>query len=323
MSALQPAGGPPVISVIIPTFHRPAMLRAAVESALTQEVDVSFEVVIALSDPESADDRRAAEALASADQRVRVTASPVSAGPATSRNAGIRAARGEVLAFLDDDCTAAPGWLASGLTALDAGDIVQGRTDPERPPGPYDHYVAVHELSWLWETCNLFVRRSFVEAAGGFLENRLLGGAVDRRVMGEDTEWGSRLVRSGARPGFARDARVVHVVIPRTFRQYLAYQSRMRYFPRLLRIAPEAERHFWMRYFVTRRHAVITASLSLVAGGALARRCGHPSAGRAATAAGVAGLLSPARVMAPRFATEAVVYANAVWGSIRWRRVLL
>ena len=40
-------------------------------------------------------------------------------GIAGARNAGVEAARGEVLAFLDDDAVPAPGWLASLLEALE------------------------------------------------------------------------------------------------------------------------------------------------------------------------------------------------------------
>ncbi|HET9051739.1 MAG TPA: glycosyltransferase family A protein [Candidatus Dormibacteraeota bacterium] len=319
----MPAPGVPAVSVVIPTYHRPEMLRTALESVLAQELVGAFEVVVALSDPEAAADRAAAEAVAAADPRVHVTAAPSSAGPASARNAGIRAARGGILAFIDDDCRAEPGWLAAGVSALGSADLVQGRTDPERPPGPFDHFVAVHELSWLWETCNLFVRRESVDAAGGLPETRLLGGAVDHRVMGEDTEWGWRLVRAGARPAFAEEARVLHAVVPRGFGGHLAYHARMRYFPRLLLSTPEAARHFWSPHFVTRRHAVITASLGLLAAGEVARRAGRRRLGRLATVAGAAGLLSPARRSAPAAVTEAVVYGSAVWGSIRWRRILL
>ena len=53
--------------------------------------------------------------------------------PARRRNAAAREARGRLFAFLDDDATAEPGWLASGAAALEKADIAGG---PD--PGPGD-----------------------------------------------------------------------------------------------------------------------------------------------------------------------------------------
>src|SRR5512133_3600685 len=39
-------------------------------------------------------------------------------GPATARNMGWRAARGEIIAFTDDDCIPEPDWLSSGVSAF-------------------------------------------------------------------------------------------------------------------------------------------------------------------------------------------------------------
>src|SRR5205814_91015 len=52
-------------------------------------------------------------------------------GPAAARNRGWRAAAGEIVAFTDDDCVPAPGWLRAGLEAF----CDCRRRGPPRAPG--------------------------------------------------------------------------------------------------------------------------------------------------------------------------------------------
>lgn len=110
------------ISVIIPTFRRPEGVRRAVESALAQTGAPDFEVVVVDNAPEGG----AAPALSGFDDtRLRLVSEP-HPGVATARNAGWAAASAPVIAFLDDDETAGPGWLAAlydALTALDASVV--------------------------------------------------------------------------------------------------------------------------------------------------------------------------------------------------------
>ena len=210
----------PLVSVIVPTYHRPQLLREAVESVLAQELEgADAEVVVTVSDANAAADIAAAEELAT-DPRVRVVIASA-LGPAAARNAGMMAARGELFAFIDDDCVAEKGWLQTGVLALREADLVQGHTSPVAPPANWYHTLCVDRLSLLWEACNLFVRREMVDRVGGFDE------ALPPILLasGEDTEWGWRLMHHGARAVFRDDARVRHAVIPRTFAGYLAYQS--------------------------------------------------------------------------------------------------
>jgi glycosyltransferase involved in cell wall biosynthesis len=47
-------------------------------------------------------------------------------GPGATRNAGARAAKGELMAFCDADDVVQPGWLAGHMTALATADLVGG-----------------------------------------------------------------------------------------------------------------------------------------------------------------------------------------------------
>jgi glycosyltransferase involved in cell wall biosynthesis len=98
----------PTVSVILPTFNRLRFLRPALESVYAQTF-TDWEVVIADdgSDPETRQYLRS-QAI---DPRVRVVWLPHSGNPAAVRNAALREARGEYVAFLDSDDV----WLSAKL----------------------------------------------------------------------------------------------------------------------------------------------------------------------------------------------------------------
>lgn len=104
----------PDVSVVIPTHNRPELLARALRCALSQG-DVTVEVVV-VDDGSAAD---TATLLASTDDpRVRVLRHDVARGLSAARNAGIAAARGEWVAFFDDDDLWAPEKLSAQLAAL-------------------------------------------------------------------------------------------------------------------------------------------------------------------------------------------------------------
>jgi glycosyltransferase involved in cell wall biosynthesis len=108
---------PPTVSVVIPTRNRAERLTThALPSALSQRgVDVEVVIVDDGSDEET---RRALESLENG--RVRVVRHPQREGQSRARNSGIEAARGEWIAFLDDDDLWAPDKLRQQLDAAAA-----------------------------------------------------------------------------------------------------------------------------------------------------------------------------------------------------------
>jgi glycosyltransferase involved in cell wall biosynthesis len=106
--------GGPDVTVVIPTRDRPRTLAAAVVSACGQdEVDVEAVVV---DDGDETGTEEVVEAIG--DPRVRLIRSEGPPGVAAARNAGIDAARGRWIAFLDDDDAWAPTKLAEQLAAV-------------------------------------------------------------------------------------------------------------------------------------------------------------------------------------------------------------
>jgi GT2 family glycosyltransferase len=101
--------------VVLPTCNRLSLLRTTVASVLAQTFR-EWELVIA-DDGSDADTRAYLSELAR-DPRVRVQWLPHSGIPAVVRNAGLRAARGEYIAFLDSDDVWARDKLARQLDTL-------------------------------------------------------------------------------------------------------------------------------------------------------------------------------------------------------------
>jgi len=136
----------PIVSVVIPTRSRPTWLKEAVESVLAQTMS-DLEIVIVLNGA-TIEAAEMANRLG-ADPRVKVVEMAALTVPA-ARNLGMAAARGEWIAFLDDDDIWLPQKLEIQLAAAraagvgivtcnfvqfnDSGDIIPSGLAP-RPAG--------------------------------------------------------------------------------------------------------------------------------------------------------------------------------------------
>jgi glycosyltransferase involved in cell wall biosynthesis len=89
----------PLVSVIIPTHNRAAMLNRAVNSVLTQTMK-DFELIV-VSDGSTDNTQEVLEKIK--DQRVYFLKHESEKGSAAARNTGIYTSRGKYVAFLDDD----------------------------------------------------------------------------------------------------------------------------------------------------------------------------------------------------------------------------
>jgi glycosyltransferase involved in cell wall biosynthesis len=110
---------PPLFTIVVPTFSRPDQLRECLSAlAALDTPDGAFEVVVVNDGGPIRLDPLVAEFEDRLDLRL---LAQHRTGPGPARNAGAAVARGRYLAFLDDDCRPATGW----LTAL-AGELARG-----------------------------------------------------------------------------------------------------------------------------------------------------------------------------------------------------
>lgn len=198
-----------MISVILPHFNQPAALRRALHALAGQVRAHGAEVIVV--DNGSAPDQRPEPVLADFPEvRLLHQCEP---GPGPARNLGVVQSRGEVLAFIDSDCVAAPDWLDAVCAGIAAGARILGGdvrilyADPAQPTrweafeAEYgyrnQHYIRDKDFI---ATCNLAMHRAVFDQVGGFA-------GID---LAEDMDWGRRAVAAGYRLCWRPEMRVYH-----------------------------------------------------------------------------------------------------------------
>ncbi len=192
-----------MISVVIATRNRADLLDGALASLRAQAQPPAYEIVVA--------DNGSSDATAEVARRHGAAYAYVpEPNRGKARNAGIALARGEVVAFCDDDVVVPARFLAAHARAHDdaifplavSGPIVNVPSADDRPAP-----TAANFSRAFFVTCNVSVRTSALRAVGGFDESFDLYGW-------EDTELGARLRAHGVRRAFAWDAYLWHVKPP-------------------------------------------------------------------------------------------------------------
>lgn len=185
------------LSVIVCTRDRPQQLRQCLSriGSLAPPTGVTVEILVVNNGPREGVPKLVAEVARASSLPFHYLEEPAP-GLARGRNKGLKAARGEVIAFTDDDCLPAHDWLAALETAFCRRDVdlLGGRVelhDPSDRPitiktmTKREALQSATDLDGFAHGCNLAFRRSVVEKIGGF-DPRFGSGAV---VPGaEDTD---------------------------------------------------------------------------------------------------------------------------------------
>jgi len=189
------------VSLIIPSRGRPRLLLDTVRSVLAGDA-VPAEIVVV--------DQSAAPNTEVAGLHGVVYQHSNSVGLSAARNIGIRAARHEILVFLDDDMLVDPGWLeaiVADLRRRGPGWAVTGQVREGAPeqPGAFQMSVladttprefAGRQAQDVLYTGNMAIGRELLERVGEF-DERL--GAGSSFPGAEDNDFGYRLLGIGAR----------------------------------------------------------------------------------------------------------------------------
>lgn len=220
------------ISIVITTHNRAALLKETLAALRTQRYQPGDELIVV--DNASTDDTPDVVHRNAVDFPISLRyLREVTPGKSAALNTGIAAARGEILALTDDDVLVADDWIAMIRRTFEDNTLVLagGRVDPrwERPapawmglqpdsiygvmasPLALLHYGEAQPLANRTAVgANLVVRRSAVQALGGFAPN--LGRRSGTLLCGEDHDFCQRAVAAGYRCEYRPELRVQHWV---------------------------------------------------------------------------------------------------------------
>lgn len=207
----------PQSSLIICTRNRPQLLRDTVTSILNEEVTPTEIIIVDQSKTRDAclddlsHDRDCEIHHIWIDQK----------GSSLARNTGMRLAKYDILAFIDDDMRVGQNWypaLMMLLIQLGSRAVVTGRVLPAPADKPRQFVMAVHD----WDEPCIYqgrigkdilasglmaIYRTGLQEVGGF-DERLGPGTYFQAA--EDNDLGFRLLEAGYTIGYTPDCTVYH-----------------------------------------------------------------------------------------------------------------
>ncbi len=190
-------------SVVIPTHNKCEEIQICLKQIIAEQVSGDFEIIVV------ADGCRdnTVEVLKNFDPQgipFRFFVLP-GCGPATARNTGIAAAKGEIICLFDDDAYPCKGWLAA-LTAPFAGspDVVgvEGAVIPCKNEFGLLGMSPSNFEGGVYLTCNIAFRRDVLEKIGAFDQGFAFAAFEDTDLAMEVLKYGKIL--------FVPDARAEH-----------------------------------------------------------------------------------------------------------------
>ncbi|MCA0247004.1 MAG: glycosyltransferase [Proteobacteria bacterium] len=216
----------PMVSVVIATLNREAMLRRTIEVLLSREDYHPFEVIVV--DQTEQHEEATTRYLESVSSRIVHRRASYKSLP-RARNEGLQVAKGEIVVFIDDDVETGDGFLAAHVAPY-ADEKVWAVTGPSPTPG--ERLLSRDEISdeqyaklfiddrlllnvdfdfepCSWGIgCNLSVRKSAAMQVGRFDENFVAN------AIGEDAEFCYRIRKHGGIIHYAGRAALVHFQDP-------------------------------------------------------------------------------------------------------------
>lgn len=201
------------LSVVIPTYNRPRLLKRTLDSLVAQDAPRgSFEVIV-VSDGSTDDTHVFLEAFCSQHTAFRWYAQQ-NQGPSAARNHGFRKAEGDIVAFTDDDCEADPGWVREIIRLFgERPDIlgVEGKTVTiQEQVTPFTHQIEGN--GECYASCNVAYLRQALLDIGGFDPRFFYGN--------EDVDIAWRMMQRGP-VVFDERMIIIHPPVSRSFLKFI------------------------------------------------------------------------------------------------------
>ena len=217
----------PMLTIAICTWNRAAMLDRVLAHMTSLVVPPGVDWEILVVDNNSTDETDAVATKHAAHLPIRVVLESTP-GISHARNRAIHEARGDIIAWTDDDAFPEPDWIAKLLSAFDKhdADLVFGRVLPlwesGQPPAWYGPKFAgmfalidlggesriIRDPTVMGFNVNLAFRRNLVEKIGLYR----LDIGTGRMAGGEDTDLFQRAYGNGATVVYEPEALVRHYI---------------------------------------------------------------------------------------------------------------
>lgn len=196
------------ISIVIPTYNSEKTIFKTIEACLNQSC-LNNKIEVIVIDDGSTD-----------NTQEKVQRFPVkyiyqkNTGPASARNKGWLAAQGEIICFTDSDCIPNKDWIQKLVEKFTSNDIgaVAGSYDIANKKNLLANCIhqeikkrhkEMPEEIHVFGSYNVAIRRKVLEKTNGFNEQY-------RYASNEDNDLSYKILKSGYKISFAKDALVAH-----------------------------------------------------------------------------------------------------------------
>ena len=201
----------PAVSIIIPVYNRPRLIKECLNSIIGQKARFAYEII--LVDDGSTDDtvkvlRRWGKKY---PKKIRVLAKEKNEGQWKTRNVGIKAAKANIIVFTDSDCIARKDWLEKLTQRIRSEEVMAAQG------------YSTGETSNVWQK---IIQESYDRFLSGMVEKGYVSGFDTRNSAAvkevfekvgmfetrhaEDADLGARMVAGGYKIAFEPQAIIFH-----------------------------------------------------------------------------------------------------------------
>lgn len=257
------------VSVVIPAYNSEKFIIRTLESLLRQSFAGKFEIII-VNDGSKDKTENVVKAFSKKHKNIKLI-SQANQGPAAARNAGAKAAKGDIILFTDSDCVPEKNWMEAMVGPFKDTEIVgvQGRYRIYNKESLVARFVQ-YEIEERYQRMEKQKNIDFIGSySAGYRKSVFLEfGGFDisfKKASGEDPEISYRMADKGLKMVFAPKAIVYHSH-PDTLKGYLKMKYGRGYWGELLyKKHPEKKKgqsYNSIYYFL---HIFLTCLLSLLA----------------------------------------------------------
>jgi len=207
----------PFVSVVVPTCDREELLKKCLFSLFQQSYPKDRYEIIVADDSTTDETKKLADSLNISSPKVRYVKSGGKSGLTHTRNVGVNKEKGEIIFFIDDDCTVNPEWISEIVEMYEKHPDIDGAggrifSDPTQPKNFIIRYMEALKL--IPETQAIIGNKApFTGGVTSYKKKAMydLGGFDENiKFVGEDYDFHKRFRERGYKFAYVPTAIVYH-----------------------------------------------------------------------------------------------------------------